>query len=107
MSRIIFSPNVDQNMYEQCTFEQCEYEHTQANDNINNKLKIKGNLKRHIEYWYEIGANNIVLDIINNGYRIPFTCLPFRANLNNNKSDREYNQFVKEAIQKLVKVCYG
>ena len=43
-----------------------------------------------------------VLDIILNGYRIPFSVFPHCARFNNNKSAFDYFDFVNEAISELI-----
>ena len=63
---------------------------------------VKGNLKRHIQFWSEINANEYILDVIANGYKLPFKKVPEIAHLKNNKSSLENDEFVKEAIGELL-----
>jgi hypothetical protein len=37
---------------------------------------VKGNLKKHIQYWKDIGANEFILGTISEGYVIPFSSNP-------------------------------
>ena len=64
---------------------------------------VKGNLKRHIKFWEEIGASDFILETIRNGYIIPFYESPEQSFNVNNKSARDNLDFVKEAVSELVK----
>jgi hypothetical protein len=53
----------------------------QVNYFENNKLHgsfkgVKGNLKKHIQYWKDMGANEFILGTISEGYVIPFSSNP-------------------------------
>ena len=61
-----------------------------------------GRLRGHLAKWLEIQADDYILDIIRNGYRIPFKSIPDRVCLNNNKSARDNVTIVCSEIQKLV-----
>ncbi|CAC5368319.1 unnamed protein product [Mytilus coruscus] len=52
-----------------------EYE----NKSFKNRCSVKGRLKSHISYWKNIGASEFVLDILENGYFIPFISTPPRT----------------------------
>ena len=65
-------------------------------------VNVKGNLKRNLDFWLEINANDYILDVINNGYRLPFKDIPDSAHLKNNRSSLENDSFVKEAINDLL-----
>ena len=69
---------------------------------VESKVTVKGSLKNHISFWRKINANQYVLDIIENGYRLPFVTLPEECLLKNNKSSLEHPKFVQEAIQELL-----
>jgi hypothetical protein len=47
---------------------------------------VKGNLKKHIQYWKDIGANEFILGTISEGYVIPFSSNPPSMCFKNNKS---------------------
>ena len=56
------------------------------------------------QFWHSsLDASKFVLDVIDNGYRLPFDhpCPPFLAK--NNASSRNHKAFVAEAITKLLK----
>ena len=65
---------------------------------------VAGNIHSAGQFWHnKLQASKFVLDIIDNGYRLPFErpCPPFYAK--NNASSLSHADFVAEAIQKLVK----
>ena len=74
-----------------------EYEQNQTN------IIVNGRLKQNIEFWRNIGANSFVLDVIENGYKIPFYSCPPKMMLKNNKSALSNAEFVVEAIADLFK----
>ena len=53
-----------------------------------------GNLSGNIEKWKDIGANEYIIDVIENEYRIPFLHVPDSIALDNNKSARDNTKFV-------------
>jgi hypothetical protein len=61
-----------------------------------------GNLLGNIEKWKDIGANEYIIDVIENGYKIPFLHIPDSIALDNNKSSRDNTKFVTEEIEKLI-----
>ena len=62
---------------------------------------FKGNLKNNLVFWRSIGAPDIILSIIENGYRLPFISLPLAVKLRNNKSARIHADFVDQAVLEL------
>ena len=76
--------------------ENFEFEQTSTN------ISVKGRLKEHVEFWEKIGANDYVLSVIKNGYRIPFVTVPKPSCIKNNKSAIEHSDFVSEAIKELL-----
>lgn len=65
-------------------------------------LTTVGRLREARDKWHEIGASESVLDIIDNGYKIPFFTLPEMVDLPNNKSARAHREFVEAEIGKLM-----
>ncbi|MCG8049356.1 MAG: hypothetical protein N0E48_27825, partial [Candidatus Thiodiazotropha endolucinida] len=61
-----------------------------------------GRLKAAYEHWRTAGASDQVLDIISNGYKLPFKDLPEPVLLPNNKSARDNPNFVSNEIQALI-----
>lgn len=82
-----------------CEFTTDYYEYEQNQTNI----LVKGRLKQNIDFWRKIGANEFVLDVIENGYTIPFYSLPPKMVLKNNNSALSNADFVEEAISDLLK----
>ena len=39
-------------------------------------LGVKGNLKKHIKFWEQISAPRFILNIIRDGYKLPFVVWP-------------------------------
>lgn len=63
---------------------------------------VKGNLKRNISFWEEIGASDFIIDVIKNGYKVPFYETPEHSFLNNNRSAKNNADFVRQAIAELL-----
>ena len=63
---------------------------------------VKGNLKKHIQYWKDIGANEFILGTISEGYVIPFSNNPPSMCFKNNRSAFQNHDFVDTAIAELV-----
>jgi len=59
-------------------------------------------LKNYMQIWRSIGASQFILDVIDNGYRIPFHYTPPPSFLRNNKSALAHSSFVEEAISELL-----
>eukprot|EP00117_Sycon_ciliatum_P022902 scpid26163/ scgid19621/ Retrovirus-related Pol polyprotein from transposon gypsy; Reverse transcriptase; Endonuclease len=59
---------------------------------------VIGSLKKNVQFWEEIGAPKLVLEVINNGYTLPFVRLPRPRWSDNHKSTHEFPDFVGEAI---------
>lgn len=59
---------------------------------------VKGRIKSHFKSWENINANPWVLDVVNNGYSIPFDNLPKPCVFLNNRSAIDNSQFVHEAV---------
>ena len=61
-----------------------------------------GRLRQAISKWESIGANKVVLDIVQNGYKLPLHTIPDVTRLKNNKSALQNKEFVEEEIGKLL-----
>ena len=72
-----------------------EYEQGQAD------IIVKDRLRKHIQFWREIGTDPFILDIIENGYVIQFHSTPNSMFSKNNKSALQNEEFVLEAIKDL------
>ena len=70
----------------------------------NNYPSVKGRLKKNLIFWQEtLSANFAILEIIDNGYKIPFYKTPKRASFCNNESALKNKNFVEESISELLK----
>ena len=59
-------------------------------------------MKASIEFWRFIGAPKFILDIISDGYKIPFITIPPPVHFKNNGSALEHSDFVNDAILELL-----
>ena len=50
-----------------CRTDNESYDHEQDSKNA----FVKGSLRSNLEYWKEIGASDFILDVIENGYKLP------------------------------------
>ena len=53
-------------------------------DTLRNKANVKGSLRKNLEHWHHVSANPSVIDIIENGYKIPFYTAPISNIFQNN-----------------------
>ena len=72
------------------------------NDNITDTMGIKGSLSKHSEFWREIGAYQSVINVIENGYSIPFIQQPPSMFYGNNQSAVRNTDFVTDKIAELL-----
>lgn len=82
--------------YTRFTHEFYEYEQGQKN------IIVKGRLKKNVEFWKSIGASDFIVDVIENGYKLPLFTLPNRIECKNNRSALNHPDFVSEAIKDLL-----
>ena len=69
---------------------------------VSNVLSPVNRLKEHIRKWEEFGASEFVLNILREGYRIPFKSKPTNVVLKNNRSALDNPVIVINEIQKLL-----
>ena len=62
------------------------------------KPSVKGRLFRSMEFWQSIGTLDFILDVIKEGYKIPFICTPPTKHYSNNASALREADFVDQAI---------
>ena len=75
------------------------YEYEQG---VSSNIVVPGSLKNHIQFWRSVGTSQFILDVINEGYCIPFHSTPPPSFSQNNKSDLAHPSFVEEAISELL-----
>lgn len=63
---------------------------------------VSGSLSSNLRFWAEITSDKFILNLIENGYKIPFFTTPPDRNTKNNKSALSETSFVKEEISKLL-----
>ena len=64
---------------------------------------MKGRLKQCVSYWEStISASRFVLDVISEGYKLPFSRVPVPCFTRNNRSAELHPSFVEEDISKLL-----
>ena len=64
---------------------------------------VKGKLKEHLAFWAdELKANNLILKIIEEGYKLDFEVLPSRKEFDNNFSALKQPDFVRSEILHLL-----
>ena len=72
----------------------------------NNYSFVRGRLKRNLIFWQEtLSASSVILEIIDNGYKIPFFKTTKRASFRNNQSALKNKDFVEESISELLNVA--
>ena len=69
---------------------------------LGSNMAVKGSLKRHIAWWKNNISNEYILNIIENGYKLPLLSMPKEEFLKNNLSARQEPSFVSEEILKLL-----
>ncbi|MEW8546455.1 MAG: reverse transcriptase domain-containing protein [Candidatus Thiodiazotropha sp.] len=61
-----------------------------------------GRLRSCIDKWTEITEDKYIIDVVKNGYKLPFKTMPPEILLKNNRSARENKSFVVEEIGRLL-----
>ena len=74
------------------------YEYGQG---VSFNIVVPGSLKNHIQFWRSIVTSRFILDVINEGYRIPFYSTPPPSFSRNSKSTLAHPSFVEEATSEL------
>ena len=75
--------------------------------NGNNYTSVKGRLKKNLIFWIEtLSANSAILEIIDNGCKIPFFKTAKGASFQNNHLSLKNKDFVEESISELLKCGY-
>ena len=61
-----------------------------------------GRLKCHIQKWSDTNVNSSILDVIKNGYKLPFSSVPSKVSLRNNASARNDKKYVAMELNNLL-----
>ena len=64
--------------------------------------QVQGQLRAHLHSWEKIGATELVLSIIREGYKLPLLTIPQSVLLRKNRSTFDNCSFVSEAIDDLL-----
>ena len=67
-----------------------------------NSLLVAWNLSTRLPFWREICSNHFILETVDKGYKLPFSVLPEKAILSNNKSALNHSSFVRSEIDNLL-----
>ena len=66
-------------------------------------VSVKGRINLRSGFWWTcLNCSNFVINIISEGYQLPFSCFPEPVHLRNNKSAQAHPKFVEEAITQLL-----
>jgi hypothetical protein len=68
----------------------------------NVEISPVGRLKQHYSKWSEATDSRYILDVVQNGYRLPLKAIPESVVLKNNKTARENPVFVEKEISILL-----
>ena len=71
-------------------------------EQANSCTKVRGRLRENITFWQSIGTNRWLLEIIREGYCLPFVEMPARMDFLNHKSALKESEMVAEEIRKLL-----
>ena len=72
-------------------------------DTSRNKANVKGGLRKNLEHWHHIGANPSVIDITENGHKIPFSTMSVSKIFQNNQSALQNANFSTCTVKELLK----
>ena len=74
------------------------------NLNLATDVRVPGRLKGHHEVYKEIGADDYIVELIENGYKLVFDEVPPKSYTRNNKSALMKNTFVYDELMRLEKL---
>ena len=74
------------------------------NLNLATDVRVPGRLKGHHEVYKEIGADDYIVELIENGYKLVFDEVPAKSYTRNNKSALMKNTFVYDELMRLEKL---
>ena len=66
-------------------------------------LTVENRLAERIDFWESIGASNLILKILRDGYGLPFVMQPPKVRFQNDKSAFSSAEFVTNEINNLLK----
>jgi hypothetical protein len=72
------------------------------NNGIDKSDSPVGRLKVHLPMWKKATDSRYILDVIEQGYKLPFKTIPENSEIKNNKSARDNPVFVEKEIESLI-----
>ena len=65
---------------------------------------VRGRLRKFVDFWRTLEVSQFILNVITQGYKIPFFQLPTPFAKRNNASARENSDFVSQAVNDLLRL---
>ena len=79
----------------------CRY--WEASEHGVENVRVKGRLKQHVSFWRNVlTATPYIIDVIQNGYRLPLISMPPSYSASNHSSAMENVEFVTGAVSELI-----
>ena len=67
-------------------------------------ISVRGRLRKFVDFWRTLEVSQFILNVIMQGYKIPFFQLPTPFAKRNNTSARENSAFVSQAVNDLLRL---
>ena len=99
LQQVLLSHNQDKALFVDSLVEVKEYYEFGSSDRI---VNVKGKLRENVSFYQSIGVPDFALNVIRNGYILPFVNFPDSVILPDNRSARDYSSFVNEALLELL-----
>ena len=74
------------------------------NVNLATDTRVPGRVKGHQEVYKDIGADDYIVELVENGYKLVFDSVPPRSYTKNNKSALMNNAFIYDKLMRLEKL---
>ena len=74
------------------------------NVNLATDIRVPGRVKGHQEVYKDIGADDYIVELVENGYKLVFDSVPPRSYTKNNKSALLKNAFMYDELMRLEKL---
>ena len=102
----VVGSHLEKSNYENANFELCKIQTERSNTTpkvVNTEVvgvvSPMGRLKKCIEKWKQATNNRYILNVVQNGYRLPLKEFPDKVCLKNNKSARDNMSFVRKEVK--------
>jgi len=67
---------------------------------------MRGRLRKFVDFWCILEVSQFILNVMMQGYKIPFFQLPTLIAKRNNTSARENSDFVSQAVDDLLRLDF-